>query len=413
MTSAPLSRGEAETRITTSLAQDRPACVILVEAPRGMGKTTLLHRLAEHLTDGGTAHAVIDGERLGAGPLELARTVPAAVEQALHPRDVLAGSLPRATHIKETIRQELEKSRSNQAHLLELAFSFPAALSADMKAPLVLLIDDVGEAVRHARHSGLREGLSIVARSLLGSGGDQATAAHPLSVVATLSPVSRAGHFVEAVREHAGSVEHELITLAPMSREEMVQRGIPEGEVDRMMAVTGGRPLWVDQLSALIDRGESLESALTDGLTPPRGILHQECRFEYHMLVGRCRGDAVVRTIMTLLAREDVAGLTQIARYIRTSLPTALDYLFWMLEVAMIRRDGRSYSIADPVMRAWVSVNGPAGVPIPDAVSALVKPSAAEASSSPARRRSAAPERPTPPVPAPPADSPDSLMEID
>ena len=114
MTPAPLSRGEAEARITASLAQDRPPGVILVEAPRGMGKTTLLQRLAVHLTDGGSPHAVIDGERLGAGPLELARTFPAAVEQALHPRDVLATSSPRATHIKQTIRHELDKTRSEK-----------------------------------------------------------------------------------------------------------------------------------------------------------------------------------------------------------------------------------------------------------------------------------------------------------
>jgi hypothetical protein len=94
-------------------------------------------------------------------------------------------------------------------------------------------------------------------------------------------------------------------------------------------------------------------------MTPPDGGLHQECRFDYHLLVERSRGHSVVRTILALLSSREGAQLTGIAKQLRIQLPTALDYLSWLLEVGLIRRDGPGYVFADPVLRLWVRLNGP------------------------------------------------------
>ena len=61
------------------------------------------------------------------------------------------------------------------------------------------------------------------------------------------------------------------------------------------------------------------------------------------------------------------------AQYLKVALPTALDYLAWLLEVGLIRRDGQGYVVADPLLGLWVRLNGPEPVDCLEEVAAFLQ----------------------------------------
>jgi len=158
------------------------------------------------------------------------------------------------------------------------------------------------------------------------------------------------------------------------------------GGIDLWMKATGGRPLYAEILARLVARGEDLASALDRAMRPPAGALHQECRFDYHLLVERSRGHAAVRTILDLLARRPGLNLTGIAHHLRIAPPTALDYLSWLLEVELIRRDGPGYICDDPLLRLWVILNGPQPVDPREAIDRFLEEPLATPAPAPAPR---------------------------
>ncbi len=138
-------------------------------------------------------------------------------------------------------------------------------------------------------------------------------------------------------------------------------RGIvfADRSLDLWMTATAGRPLYVEILARRVETGEDIGSALAAEMTPPLGAMHQECRFDYHLLVERSRGHAAVRAILRILSREEGATLSRVAEGLGVALPTALDYLSWLMEVGLIGRDGPGYVVSDPLLALWVRLNGP------------------------------------------------------
>ena len=234
----------------------------------------------------------------------------------------------------------------------------------------------------------------------------------------------------------------EIVVLPPLSRAELgalIQAwgiapgaGVPAPDVEMWMRATGGRPLYAEILARRIVRdgpaGADLTSALASEMTPPVGSLHQECRFDYHLLVERSRGHSVVRSILRILAREEGQRLSAIAQQLRIQLPTALDYLSWLLEVGLIRRDGAGYVFADPLLRLWVTLAGPEPADLLEEVVKLLE-SPLRVPQPPSRPRGPRPARPrsvdeapapAPPPPGQPGDRRrpalrprDTLIEID
>ncbi|MFQ5878520.1 MAG: hypothetical protein ACE5JH_12710, partial [Acidobacteriota bacterium] len=163
-----------------------------------------------------------------------------------------------------------------------------------------------------------------------------------------------------------------------------------------------------------VRQGQDLASALVTEMTPPSGALHQECRFDYHLLMERSRGRAAVRSILHHLARHEGAILSDVARHLRVALPTALDDRSWLLEVGLIRRDGRGYVLTDPLLRLWIVLNGPDPNDLTEQV-ALFLGEPRQVVRPPARprgRRAGAAPSASPPAPRR-APGSDPLMEID
>ncbi len=410
-----------EEELLAAALDDTPP-VQVVEAPRGAGKSTLLRAMQRRLAAAGSRCALVEMDRLCAGPVSVARHLPPIVARALAPSgDGSMPSEPPARDLLHAIETERARRKPNPSLLLDLAMSYPGAAADEAGERLILLVDDLGEAGCLSRHAGLKQWPSILGRRLAGS-------AH-LAIVATAGPASRPAPLIDEIGARAAEAGRGLmrVALPPLDALEIAAlldrfgvapAGTGDG-IDLWLKATHGHPAYLEILARRVATGSDLPGALAAELSPPYGALHQECRFDYHHLVERSRGHAAVRSILQLLASEEGANLSRVARHLGISLPTAIDYLSWLLEVGLIQREGRGYLFADPLLRLWITLNGPEPPDLAPEVRRFLAG---------ARQTAAAPavtNRPSPPAPAPrPAaaavipemhrsDPSERLMEID
>ncbi|HEY3176631.1 MAG TPA: ATP-binding protein [Candidatus Polarisedimenticolia bacterium] len=389
----------------------------VIEAPRGAGKSALLRQVASQLAARQTIVPLLDLERLCTTPAAFATGFTSGILRAVS-ASLDSTALPRSARILSSLNEEAVRRRPDPARLLHLALSYPEAVASEANRPLALLLDEAAEIARLSRHSGLRDCLRIVAEHLGGGS---------LTVIATVSPASRPAPLLDLFDKEAGGAMRRL-RLPPLDERELSAllsiRGCPAAprgsaggseagsEISLWMNATNGHPLYAEILARRVAAGEDLASALAAELYPPLGALHQECRFDYHLLVERSRGHAAVRAILHLLAREEGATLSRVAGHLRVALPTALDYLAWLLEVGLIRRDGQGYLVADPLLGLWVRLNGPEPAGLLEEVAAFLE-RPRPAPRPPARPRGRRPGTRAPRRPSMRPYVPDLRIEID
>jgi hypothetical protein len=360
-----VNRAALEQQALDRLASPAPGAApfVVVAGARGLGKTRLLERTAARLATRGVIPVVADVDRIGASPEELARHLVRRVDRAAglagHP-PFPAESGPAA--LARTIEAQLAAPRPAAATLLEGALSYPRAVADRLGRPLPLVLDELGEITGLSRHAGLRGLEGLVARALAGPAGPP--------VLASVSPASRPGSLLKRCEEEAAAAGRPFLVLpiAPWSHEEMAEflshrGGQPPapGVVGAWLRATGGRPLYAEILARRC-LGPGRTWGLAEALAAEMGddgTLRRECRFDYHMLVERSRGKAVVRSILSLVAASRRVNLTAVARHAHTALPTATDYLAWMIEVGLLQREVRTYRLADPLLGMWLRLNGP------------------------------------------------------
>jgi len=392
-----------------------PAPFVVVDGARGLGKSSLLERAAARLAARGVIPVLADIDRIGASPEELARHLMLCVDRAAR----LAGHDPFPAEsgpgdLARSLGAQLASARPAAAALLEGALSYPRAAAEHLSRPLVLVLDELGEISCLSRHAGLRGLEGLVARALAGPAGT--------AVLASAAPASRAGSLLRRCEEEAAAAGRPfvILPLAPWSHDEMAEflrdRGgyrPAGGVVASWLRATGGRPLYAEILARRClgpGRTAGLTEALAAEMGAADGTLRRECRFDYHLLVERSRGKAVVRSILSLVAGARRVNLTAVARHTRTSLPTATDYLRWMMEVGLLQREGRTYRLADPLLGMWLRLNGPeASDPLEEAVR-LLEDAPGASPDGPASSILLPPASPSPPARGRGGDFP---MEID
>ena len=88
----------------------------------------------------------------------------------------------------------------------------------------------------------------------------------------------------------------------------------------------------------------------------PGAALELKCRFNYEYLVGKSRGDGIVKYLLAVIAMLDLPNLTEIARNIDRSLGVTKDYLKWMLAVGLIDVEKKRYFFKDNLLRMSIGL---------------------------------------------------------
>ncbi|MBI3448569.1 MAG: hypothetical protein HY049_06615 [Acidobacteria bacterium] len=343
---------------------------VVITGPRGTGKRAIVGAAAASLASGGMIVATLDLAASATNPDELATSIAAALVEAACGESSLsalpgaagrpspatrfraaaaAARLPemrRGSSVAAALAAELAKRRGDGPRTVGLALELAPALSADLGRPILLATTGLDEIGRLVHFPGLEEAAELIPRLL---------AAEPsVRLLAEVSPSGRPRPILEALERMLGS-ELRLIAAPSVSAAEIESAASCTTAVAaEIRKLTDGRLRAVEILIDRLRTGLSVEESLHAELGPDRGRLFQELRFDYHLLLERTRGYAASRAILNLVAREEGLDLTGIAARLRRSVGSTLDCLRWLVEIDLVRRDGRRYVFADPLMRLHV-----------------------------------------------------------
>lgn len=375
----PLPRRQLLETIVTSASSAGPKASLL-RASRGWGKSALLAAAAARcealglpvlradlrssVTSPEEFSADLVGRALDTGLAALApdRVLPrdeALIERlaggaAPFPRlrALAASELPsrvgRLAGLARELVEDLSRRRSLPRAAVDLALEAPRLLAEDLEATVVLSFDHLEEFQRLGRFPGLTDAPARLARRL--------AAAPALRLIGAVSTAGRPRPLLSALREQLGGdlAVHEMPPLGAEEIAGLLPPGAPSDLASMVQAVTGGRESTASLIGARLHRSLTLEEALFEEMRADGGRLHQELRFDYHLLIERTRGHAAERAILHIVAREEGIDLSMIAARLRRANGPALDYIRWLLEVGLLAREGRRYRFADPLMRLYV-----------------------------------------------------------
>src|SRR4051812_24781897 len=235
--------------LVAAVSEGRGA-TFLLEAPAGLGKSTLLDRAEELAGEHGVAVR-------RARAHELEREIAWGVARSLF-EDADAALLDGpAAAAGRLLRGDADDTSFAILHAL-----YWVAVRLAARAPLLLIVDDA----QWADESSLRFLLYLLGR----------LESAPLGVLAAARPSERS-----LLGQLAGDPEVTVREPAPLGRD-AVATLVGAGNAERCLELTGGNPLRLRELVASLGRGDELESSLTRTIRHRLAQLSPEARALAH-----------------------------------------------------------------------------------------------------------------------------------
>jgi hypothetical protein len=326
-------RPTIERRILTALEAVPPRIPVVV-GTCGIGRTSLLRRLQEHL---GQEAEYVDVERVATTPEAFLSSVmqasrcqaPAAPDQANGGGSALAAF-------------------ERLCHFLEHAHTSTGTR-------VTFLLDEALEIRTFESFPGLRGALRKLWQTLCTS---------PNRFVLTTRFVTRTVRIF-----HDAPEQFEVIHLPPLTPEEVpptltrLKLGTTDDERRELIRIihslTDGRPRYLQLLAdATATMGTSDPVSALAAQMAPGAPLSMACRFSFELRLHRARGYGALKAILQVLSHEEPLTLTAIAHRLGRTPGSTKDYLSWLKDVDLLSSQQKLYSFTDPIMRLWVHLHG-------------------------------------------------------
>lgn len=159
------------------------------------------------------------------------------------------------------------------------------------------------------------------------------------------------------------------IDLPEPTESDLDKAGIPSPA--DLLRITGGLLMHVEALGSRLIEGQTLAHALDEGLRYGARV-ECECRASLAELLHRARGYGACKAVLSVLAEEEPLTLSEIARRLDRTPGSTRDYLRWLEEVDLIKRDQsadergarrKRYRYQDPILRLWMRLYGRGALP--------------------------------------------------
>jgi hypothetical protein len=324
-----IERPAFERRILASLDASR---IPVVLGACGMGRTSLLLRLARQLGDG-------RGQYLD---FAAAATTPEICYAAILKASRLRGPEPAAP--PATAREAFEA-----------LLGFFDGAAANRAEPVTFLIDEVLDIRTFESFPGLRH----VQRESIAR-----LAASPARFVLASRFTTRTHRWLRDA-----PARFEVVHVPPLDAQEVLSLALlfDGGRHDwaaqiapAVAALTAGRAAYVhlvvESLSTMGPASDPV--AALAALFAPAGHLTARCRESYEFRLHRARGYGALKAILGILAANEPQNLTEISHHLRRTPGSTKGYLSWLEDVDLVSCRSKRYSYEDPLLRLYVRLYG-------------------------------------------------------
>jgi hypothetical protein len=139
--------------------------------------------------------------------------------------------------------------------------------------------------------------------------------------------------------------------------------------VARLFEFTSGHPFYLNCLTTAMRQlgaerlhlhhepgDDLLDRAVYEELLTREGRIWQYCEHRIAMALAEARGKTTLRSVLLVLAEEGRAHLSQISARLKRAPGEVHSYLRRLAEIDLVGRQGRCYSITDPIIALWLKL---------------------------------------------------------
>jgi hypothetical protein len=97
-----------------------------------------------------------------------------------------------------------------------------------------------------------------------------------------------------------------------------------------------------------------LDRAMYEEILTREGRIWQYCEHRIAMALAEARGKTTLRSVVLVLAEEGSANLSQISARLKRAPGEVHSYLKRLAEIDLVGREGRRYTLTDPLIALWL-----------------------------------------------------------
>jgi len=263
-------------------------------------------------------------------------------------------------HLQE-VYNELEKSRPNKAHILDLTFSYPELLSRSINKKLIIFLDEFQDIIALNKQRGVGNILNIFRDQFTRDNTAYVLAGSLISVIEDIISNSRSPLFAQAEKMY-----FKFFTSAETKELTDKLLRIENPRIHwQIYKYSSGHPFYVHHIlkrmrmlhelqNLEIDENLVKEAFIIETLSK-EGKIYDLCNYIYMTSLERGRYYTALKSILNILAKEDALNQSQIARRLRVSQGASKEYLNELEELDLVIVDEHRYYFRDPVFRYWIS----------------------------------------------------------
>jgi len=128
--------------------------------------------------------------------------------------------------------------------------------------------------------------------------------------------------------------------------------------VRQLRKLTGGFPEYITPFAQLFLNEKQPNNPLGFAQREwenPQSMFTNLCRYVWLNILHMARGYAVLKAAMQCLAVSGPVRLTALAKLMGNSPPAVKDYLYSLIRVGAVKREGYLYSLTDPFLKEWIT----------------------------------------------------------
>ncbi len=254
------------------------------------------------------------------------------------------------------IFDELNKARPNQRLLLELAFVFPERFANEQDVHIMLMLDEFQRIHEIDNFPQIHDIIGLL-RSIIQtqSRTHYAVAGSAIRMLEKVFGDADSPFFAQFRVERVAYFEKKASF-------DLAQKitGISDSHVlEKIHDLTFGHPYYI---YSICERMNELDGKNVNGARKAfaletllkNGSINLMCRYFFESSMSRVRGDALMKTILRKLAKEDGLRLTDIAQFIKRKDGVTRNMLERLIDIDLIVKEDKRYYFRDPVFRYWI-----------------------------------------------------------